>query len=176
MAKKLLTLIRIGSETNSRLHMVDRDQFFIGRANESDVLIADPSVSRKHAMIEVKGSEIHLTDLSSSNGTFVNDVKLEPNKKCILSPNVAIRLGKSGELIKLEVMERPVEFGEYQDLLPQFTKELEGVSEKLIKEAEVKASQEVEILKKQMLAKVDQEIEQIKKGESQAVQQRMSRN
>ena len=44
----------------------------IGRSTEADVLVMDPEVSRRHAQLEADGDAVFLTDLRSSNGTFLN--------------------------------------------------------------------------------------------------------
>jgi hypothetical protein len=49
----------------------------IGRANECDVLLADPSVSRAHAIVETTGLEPTVRDLGSTNGTYVNGERIE---------------------------------------------------------------------------------------------------
>ena len=45
----------------------------LGRASDNDIQIDAELVSRKHAVIELKDGELTITDLGSSNGTFVND-------------------------------------------------------------------------------------------------------
>lgn len=49
----------------------------IGRSEESDVFLVDPSVSRTHAVVEVDGVEPVVRDLGSTNGTFVNGERIE---------------------------------------------------------------------------------------------------
>ena len=49
----------------------------LGRSDESDVVVDDTSVSRQHAAIRVQGGRVSLRDLGSSNGTIVNDEKIE---------------------------------------------------------------------------------------------------
>ena len=44
----------------------------IGRGDENEILLADRSVSRAHAVVAVDGSEPIVRDLGSTNGTFVN--------------------------------------------------------------------------------------------------------
>jgi len=44
----------------------------IGRLAECDVVLADDSVSRRHAEVRRQGSEIMVVDLGSTNGTKVN--------------------------------------------------------------------------------------------------------
>jgi hypothetical protein len=49
----------------------------IGRSEESDVFLVDPSVSRTHAIVEVDGMQPVVRDLGSTNGTFVNGERIE---------------------------------------------------------------------------------------------------
>ncbi len=64
-----------------------------GRRDENDIPIKDSYVSGKHGQIEVTEHGIFLTDLGSSNGTFLNGAKLAPNMRTELSPEDTIRLG-----------------------------------------------------------------------------------
>ena len=48
----------------------------LGRSPENDVTIADPLMSRQHAVIELVGGSYQVTDLGSANGTAINDVLL----------------------------------------------------------------------------------------------------
>jgi pSer/pThr/pTyr-binding forkhead associated (FHA) protein len=49
----------------------------VGRALECDISILEPSLSRKHAEFEVRNGDLMLTDLGSSNGTYVNGEKVQ---------------------------------------------------------------------------------------------------
>jgi FHA domain/Protein of unknown function (DUF3662) len=49
----------------------------VGRSEENDVFLVDPSVSRTHAVVEVDGSEPIVRDLGSTNGTYVNGERVE---------------------------------------------------------------------------------------------------
>lgn len=48
------------------------DSATIGRAKESDIELAHPLVSRRHAEVAVSGDGFRIWDLGSSNGTTVN--------------------------------------------------------------------------------------------------------
>jgi pSer/pThr/pTyr-binding forkhead associated (FHA) protein len=48
----------------------------VGRALECDISILEPSLSRKHAELEVRDGYLVLTDLGSANGTHVNGKKI----------------------------------------------------------------------------------------------------
>src|SRR5262245_61791093 len=45
----------------------------IGRGGTADFVVANPSVSRRHAMLTNDGGEWFVEDLGSGNGTFLND-------------------------------------------------------------------------------------------------------
>lgn len=55
---------------------VDRDML-VGRHQEADVVLQSAEVSRKHAALLLKAEDLWVQDLNSSNGTFVNDLRLE---------------------------------------------------------------------------------------------------
>ena len=60
----------------------------------SDVVLADPSVSRVHARI-YKGEDgcIEIRDLDSTNGTYINGEKMEPNEKRRVLRGDEVRFG-----------------------------------------------------------------------------------
>jgi adenylate cyclase len=49
-----------------------KDPAVIGRSDGCDVMIPDPWISSRHALVERRGDELWLVDLDSRNGTFVN--------------------------------------------------------------------------------------------------------
>lgn len=67
----------------------------IGKAQAyADFVLADPSVSRVHARI-YKGEDggIEIRDLNSTNGTWINGVRLEPNEKVRVQRGDEVRFG-----------------------------------------------------------------------------------
>ena len=55
---------------------VDRDML-IGRHQDADLLLQSADVSRRHAALLLKQDALYVQDLKSSNGTFVNDARVE---------------------------------------------------------------------------------------------------
>lgn len=53
----------------------------------------DKGVSRRHAAIVVEDNQMMVMDLNSGNGTFLNDVKLEPNVRHPLRNDDHLKLG-----------------------------------------------------------------------------------
>ncbi|HEY8321676.1 MAG TPA: FhaA domain-containing protein [Candidatus Baltobacteraceae bacterium] len=70
----------------------------IGRSDESDVFLVDPSVSRRHAVIDVDAGWPIVHDLESTNGTFVNGERIETRR---LSEGDLVAFGKTE--LRLEV-------------------------------------------------------------------------
>jgi pSer/pThr/pTyr-binding forkhead associated (FHA) protein len=64
-----------------------------GRRDGNDLVIPDPYISGKHGVIEIVSGEAFLTDIGSSNGTLVNEVKVPANMRTKIGPNDVIRLG-----------------------------------------------------------------------------------
>ncbi len=65
----------------------------LGRGSHVDIPLEDSTASREHAEIEVTADGVMLKDLGSSNGTFVNEVKLVGPR--LLHDGDAIRIGHS---------------------------------------------------------------------------------
>ncbi|NOY25623.1 MAG: sigma 54-dependent Fis family transcriptional regulator [Oligoflexia bacterium] len=72
--------------------MVDHDVVQIGALKSGDVVLTDPTVSRRHAEILRTPSGILLRDLGSTNGTFVGPVKI---KEVFLVPETRFRCGRT---------------------------------------------------------------------------------
>jgi two-component system, NtrC family, response regulator AtoC len=66
----------------------------IGRADECDVVIDHPSVSRRHALLTV-GSPSRVQDLGSANGTRIGDVVLRSSESAELERGQVITLGET---------------------------------------------------------------------------------
>jgi len=71
---------------------LDRPVTIIGRRQQgSDVVIHDTNVSRQHAKIQRLGDRVTIEDSDSSNGTIVNDERIEAVQE--LRPGDVIRIG-----------------------------------------------------------------------------------
>jgi hypothetical protein len=65
----------------------------IGRLSSNQLMVNDPKASSRHATISPAGQGYRITDLGSTNGTFVNEQRLSPNTPLTLNPGDRIRIG-----------------------------------------------------------------------------------
>jgi predicted component of type VI protein secretion system len=66
----------------------------VGREPSNDCVIFDPKkrVSRLHLEVEIQGTSILIAD-QSSNGTYVNGIRIQKNKPTVISSEDKITLG-----------------------------------------------------------------------------------
>jgi pSer/pThr/pTyr-binding forkhead associated (FHA) protein len=77
----------------------------LGRNPTNDFRVSDPSVSSFHAELTVDGDQIRVRDLGSTNGTFIDDVRIEEGP---LKPENILRLGNVRfQLEEVTVTPRP---------------------------------------------------------------------
>jgi pSer/pThr/pTyr-binding forkhead associated (FHA) protein len=63
----------------------------VGRVEENNFQISEPSVSSRHCEILLRGNDIVVKDLGSTNGTFINGERI--TEEGILKPGQTLRLG-----------------------------------------------------------------------------------
>ena len=68
-----------------------KDRTSLGRRPYNDIVIDNLAVSGEHAVLQLSGNEVHLEDLNSTNGTYVNGKAV---KKQLLLNNDVVEIGK----------------------------------------------------------------------------------
>jgi pSer/pThr/pTyr-binding forkhead associated (FHA) protein len=77
------------------IQMDNNPYLTIGRSTDNHIKIETASISRQHCKVKLLAPMIiEIVDCGSANGTFADDVKLEPNKKYQFSSSVTIKLGQ----------------------------------------------------------------------------------
>jgi phage tail-like protein len=74
-------------------------------------MLANPLISRRHARFDCTDTECTVTDVSSANGTFVNDVKIPAQVPFLIGNNSLIKIGPveiSLETVKREEKIEPI--------------------------------------------------------------------
>lgn len=91
-------------ESGTILPLPNQKEFTIGRLSEGQPIVPDidlspynaypNGVSRLHAVLKVNNDTLNIIDLESSNGTYVNGSRINPNAETTLKHSDIVSLGK----------------------------------------------------------------------------------
>jgi len=84
------TLTEIRPDRTTRTIEFDGRPLTMGRASDNGIVLRDARASRHHARIDSRRGSLVLTDVGSTNGSFVNDRRVD---SVALGPGDRIRLG-----------------------------------------------------------------------------------
>ena len=90
-------LIMNSGPTPGKIFPLDGDFLTIGREAENNIVINDSEISRKHTQFVFQGGKYIVSDLGSTNGTFINGQRLTGQH--ILQPGEVISLGEQINLL-----------------------------------------------------------------------------
>ncbi|AJB49670.1 signal peptide protein [Acinetobacter nosocomialis] len=105
---------------------IDREML-VGRHQDADLLLQAAEISRRHAALLLKDQLLWVQDLNSSNGTFVNDIRIEQEKQlhdgdivqfASFKFSVLAPAQENNDLPEIEA-EQPVQAAPAQDLSDQ---------------------------------------------------------
>lgn len=71
----------------------------VGRSTDNEIFLVDPSVSRNHAILELRGDDVIVRDAGSTNGTFVNGERVQLRT---LRPGDRVAFGKTEMAVEAE--------------------------------------------------------------------------
>lgn len=87
---------------------------YVGRSSEVEMVLVEEMVSRKHARLQLLDGVIHVQDLESTNGTFVNGERISSaeigeSDRILIGSNIlkVVRLSEGGEEAPTSIMEEP---------------------------------------------------------------------
>ena len=83
-----LEVIGLGEE--NKIVELEEGEVTIGRGPDCGIQLSASNISRKHARVIFRSEEYHVEDLDSTNGTYVNGIKVV---KCVLRKNDQIDVG-----------------------------------------------------------------------------------
>ena len=86
-------LVALNGEQRGEDFRVRDGQNTIGSGPDADIVLRDTAVSGKHASLRYKDQKFYLTDLDSTNGTYLND-RADPIAREELKDNDIVRLGE----------------------------------------------------------------------------------
>lgn len=90
-----MLLLRYEELGVEKTHQLKPDVTVAGRLPTGDLVLNDPSVSRRHATIRVTDGRCHVQDAGSRFGTFLNSQRLLPTQEeTLANPGDVLRLGE----------------------------------------------------------------------------------
>jgi predicted component of type VI protein secretion system len=84
-------LVVLSAGMTGRTHELNVDKTTIGRVDDNTFQISEPSVSSHHCEVLLRGADVVVRDLESTNGTFINGEKV---RESVLKPGQVLRLGQ----------------------------------------------------------------------------------
>jgi len=84
-------VIRAGGGRVGESFQLEGERLSIGRRPESEIFLDDVTVSRDHALLVRRGSDYHLDDCGSLNGTYVNRQRVDSHR---LEDGDELQIGK----------------------------------------------------------------------------------
>ena len=84
-------LVVLSAGLAGRSHELNVDKTTIGRVEDNTFQIAEASISSHHCEILLRGTDVVVKDLNSTNGTFINGEKVS---ETVLKPGQILRLGQ----------------------------------------------------------------------------------
>jgi pSer/pThr/pTyr-binding forkhead associated (FHA) protein len=91
VARGAALVIRSGGGRAGESFPLEGDRLTVGRRPDSDIFLDDVTVSRDHAILVRRGSDYHLDDCGSLNGTYVNRRRIESHR---LADGDELQIGK----------------------------------------------------------------------------------
>ena len=77
-----------------------KKEIFIGRIKKNDLVLNNQNVSKRHCKLVIKPNGLKIHDLNSTNGTFVNGIRIKKYKK--INPSDAVYIGDYTLEIKIQ--------------------------------------------------------------------------
>ena len=68
---------------SGQIYQLSKPRIILGRGAGCDIQLPDSEVSRRHAMLEIRDEKATVTDLGSTNGTYVEGMRVDST--CIAS-------------------------------------------------------------------------------------------
>jgi pSer/pThr/pTyr-binding forkhead associated (FHA) protein len=84
-------LVVLSAGMTGRSHLLKAEKTTIGRVEDNMFQIPEPSVSSHHCEVVVRGNDVLIRDLNSTNGTFINGEKVSES---VLKLGQVLRLGQ----------------------------------------------------------------------------------
>jgi len=87
-----LVVVESGTLAEGDVYSIDSNALAVGRGGDNDLpLEGDEYASARHARFEPRRDGVYVEDVGSTNGTFVNGIRLSGDRR--LAPGDVVRIG-----------------------------------------------------------------------------------
>src|ERR1039457_3962642 len=97
-------LVILSAGMTGRTQELKVEKTTIGRVEDNTFQISEPSVSSHHCEVLLRGSEVMVRDLNSTNGTYINGEKIAER---VIKPGQILRLGQIELRLETDASARP---------------------------------------------------------------------
>jgi len=96
---KVRLVINQGPHKGKEISVSSSSTFTVGRSSECQLRPASQAISKKHCTLEVRDDKCFVTDLDSTNGTYINDERIQGEREL-----------HNGQILKIGPLEFQVKF------------------------------------------------------------------
>lgn len=98
-----LQFTKIADKPCERIEFLSKKATVIGRASDGDIFIEDTTISRRHLELSFLNYELQIQDLGTTNGTFLNGLRLTPMSLVPVSSGSIVDIGKTSFIIHINI-------------------------------------------------------------------------
>lgn len=95
-------LLTMDGDPKAEKRAFSQNEIIIGREESCDIYMPDPVISSRHARLAYRNSHWWIEDLMSTNGTYLNDERVE--SPAILINGDELRIGKNILLVEIQAL------------------------------------------------------------------------
>ena len=102
-SKPLTILLEATLPDRIQAYLIDKSEFIFGRGGKSDTIIQDQGISREHLRIKLEKNVLHIMDLNSLNGTFIDGYRINSHEYIAIQEKSVISFGKCAVTVTLKL-------------------------------------------------------------------------
>jgi len=140
----VLCLVKIKSPQGDQVRLFEKSPFNIGRDQNSDLLIAHASISRKHLVVSFDDQKVKVQDTGTVNGTYHCGQKVRQSSEFTVHPSEHLRLGQCEQSLEFQIIPRPMEFDDLENQKLKLQNSLKEVIQSLKGHAKVEVQTELQ--------------------------------
>ena len=91
--RQMKVVLELQGQPSNIKKVTVRHDIVVGRGSECNLRLSAPQISRRHCFLRINADSATITDLESSNGTYLNGTRLSAGKRYKLKDGAALSVG-----------------------------------------------------------------------------------